>query len=87
MPYDNDYILCDDSTKIMQYKCKKCNKSLWYCAGYGQKINLYKDSKSSYLHKRKYHKLRMKSNHPTNDDEHIMDEKEEVHYAIGDDFF
>ena len=26
--HNNDYILCDDGTKINQCKCKKCNKSL-----------------------------------------------------------
>ena len=58
--YDNDYNICDDSTKIKQHKWKNFNNSLWYRAGCGQKWNFYKDSKSANLHKREYHKLKMK---------------------------
>ena len=50
-------------------------------------IHLYKESKSAHRHKREHYKLKMKSNHQKNDDEHTMNEKEEVHHTIGDDFF
>ena len=49
--YANDYILCHHGTKIKQSNCKKCHKSLSYFAGCGQKINSYKDSKSTHRHK------------------------------------
>ena len=82
----NNHVLHEDRANMHLCKCYKCNKSLWNCLICSKNKNFCKDSKAAHCYRRIYHKIKMQSTQGLNNNEYVIDEKEEEHLALDNKF-